>query len=256
MDALPLSRLRRLWASDRCALGVIVTIPSPAIVQILAAAELDFVLIDLEHAPIGLAEAHALIAATQGTRLVPLVRVAETTVTAAKAPLDLGALGVNFPFVSDGASARIAARAVRYPPRGDRSWGPFYAPLCHGMTPRAYQDAACEAVVSIATLEEARCLEHIDDILATPGLDCAVIGMGDIATGLGHKGRVDHPEVRAIAATLEARIAASPVVLGGPAFGPEDAKAKIARGYRLLAFGFDWSLLRSGLADAMAGVRA
>jgi hypothetical protein len=75
----PLNRLRALWAGDRCALGAIATIPSVQTIQILAASGLDFIIIDMEHGPIGPAEAHVMIAATSGTPMVPLVRVAATT---------------------------------------------------------------------------------------------------------------------------------------------------------------------------------
>ena len=57
-SSAPLNRLRVLWAEDRCALGAIATIPSVQTVQILAASGLDFTIIDMEHGPIGPAEAH------------------------------------------------------------------------------------------------------------------------------------------------------------------------------------------------------
>ena len=63
-SAPPLNRLRVLWAQGQCALGAIATIPSVQTVQILAATGLDFIVIDMEHGPIGPTEAHAMIAAT------------------------------------------------------------------------------------------------------------------------------------------------------------------------------------------------
>jgi 2-keto-3-deoxy-L-rhamnonate aldolase RhmA len=118
-SAPPLNRLRALWAENRCALGAIATIPSVQTVQILAASGLDFIIIDMEHGPIGPTEAHAMIAATQGTSLVPLARVAATTPWHAKVPLDLGVMGVCFPLISTRADAEAAVRAVRYPPIGE-----------------------------------------------------------------------------------------------------------------------------------------
>jgi 4-hydroxy-2-oxoheptanedioate aldolase len=43
-------------------------------------------------------------------------------------------------------------RAVRYPPLGDRFWGPFYAPLRWGLSMREYLDRADEEVLAIGTL--------------------------------------------------------------------------------------------------------
>ena len=54
---------------------------------------------------------------------------------------------------------------------------------------------------------------------------------------------------------LEETIRRSPVVLGGVAPLPEQANAMIARGYRALVVGFDWSLLQRGTAAAVSGVR-
>ena len=62
----PLNRLRQLWRDGRPAFGAIATIPSVQMVQIMARS-LDWIIVDLEHGPIGLTEAHAMIAATTGT---------------------------------------------------------------------------------------------------------------------------------------------------------------------------------------------
>lgn len=252
--ASPLNRLRALWANGRCALGAIATIPSVQTVQVLAASGLDFVLIDMEHGPIGPAEAHAMVVATAGTPLVPLARVSATTPWHAKVPLDLGCMGVCFPLISIRADAEAAVRAVRYPPLGERAWGPFYAPPRWGLSPRDYQDRIDAEVLSIATVEHAAALDTIGEVVATPGLDLAFVGVGDLATSMGHRGRVDHPEVQAAAIRLEEAIRGSPVVLGGVAPTPEQANAMIARGYRALVVGFDWSLLQRGVAAAVTGV--
>lgn len=250
----PLNRLRAVWSEDRCALGAIATIPSVQTVQVLGNSGLDFIIIDMEHGPIGPTEAHAMIAATAGTPLVPLVRVAATTPWHAKVPLDLGAMGVCFPLVSTRADAETAVRAVRYPPEGERAWGPFYAPFRWGQSPRDYQDRANEEVLSIATIEQASALATIRDVVATPGLDLAFIGPGDLATSMGYLGRADHPEVKAVAMQLEEVIRGSPVTLGGVATNSEQANAMIARGYRALVVGFDWTLLQRGAAAAINGV--
>jgi 4-hydroxy-2-oxoheptanedioate aldolase len=188
-DAGGLNRLRRIWREGRAALGAIATIPSVASVQVMARSGLDFILIDLEHGPIDTGMAHAMIAATAGSPLVPLVRVAATSVAHAKVPLDLGAMGVCFPMITARADAEAAVRAVRYPPAGERYWGPFYAPLRHDLSMREYLDRADDEVLAIATIEHVDAVQHIQEIATTPGLDLAFIGPGDLATSMGLKGR-------------------------------------------------------------------
>lgn len=248
------NRIKTLLRDGRPAFGVFATIPSVAIVQIMAASGLDWVLIDMEHGAIDHATAHAMIAATTGTRLVPIVRVAGTSAEHAKRPLDLGAMGINFPMTTRPGDAVTAARAVRYPPVGDRAWGPFLAPFHWGLSMQDYVDTADDEILTVITIEDAEALAHIDAVLATPGIDVAVIGPGDLAVSMGFKGRPDHPDLLALVATFEARIRASGVALGGPAPTPAKANEMIARGYRFLGVGVDGLLLHRGIAAALAGI--
>jgi 4-hydroxy-2-oxoheptanedioate aldolase len=249
-----LNRLRALWREDRTALGAIATIPSVASVQVMARSGLDFIIIDMEHGPIEAGMAHAMIAATSGSPLVPLVRVAGTSTSHAKVPLDLGAMGVCFPMINTRADAEAAVRAVRYPPQGERHWGPFYAPLCHDLSMRDYLDRADVEVLAIATIEHVEAVEGIGEIVSTPGLDLAFIGPGDLATSMGLKGRPDHPDVQAVMQRFEGGLKGGPVVMGGVAPTPEQANQMIERGYRALVVGFDWSLLQRGIAAATEGI--
>ena len=249
-----MNRLRALWSEGHTTLGAIATIPSVASIQVMARSGLDWVLIDMEHGPIDAGTAHTMIAATAGSPLVPLVRVAATSTVHAKVPLDLGPMGVCFPMITTRSDAEAAVRAVRYPPQEERFWGPFYAPLRYGVSMREYLDRADDEVLAIATIEHVDALQHIHEIVSTPGLDLAFVGPGDLATSMGLKGRADHPDVQAVMQKLEQVIRDSPVVLGGVAPTPEQANAMIQRGYKALVVGFDWSLLHKGIAAAIEGV--
>lgn len=248
------NRVKALLRNDRPAFGVFATIPSVANVQIMAASGLDWVLIDMEHGAIDHATAHAMIAATTGTQMVPIVRVVGTSAEHAKRPLDLGAMGINFPMTNRPEDAVTSVRAVRYPPAGDRAWGPFLAPFHWGLSMRDYIDAADADILTVITIEDAGALAQIDDLLATPGIDVAVIGPGDLATSMGFKGRPDHPDLLALVATFEAKIRASGVAMGGPAPTPAKANEMISRGYRFLGVGVDGLLLQRGIVAALEGV--
>jgi 4-hydroxy-2-oxoheptanedioate aldolase len=250
-----LNRLKTLWGEGKATLGAIATIPSVQTVQIMARSGLDWILIDMEHGAIDAGMAHAMIAATSGTPLVPFVRVAACSAVHAKLPLDLGALGICFPMTTTRADAEAAVRAVRYPPAGERFWGPFYAPPRWGLSMQEYLDCADEEIIVMGTIEHIDALQHIEEVVATPGLDCVVIGPGDLATSMGVKGHIEHPEVQAAMRALEGPILQSKVILGGVAPTAEQANAMIARGYRVLGVGFDWSLLQRGIAAAVDGVR-
>jgi 4-hydroxy-2-oxoheptanedioate aldolase len=98
----------------------------------MARSGLDWIIVDLDHGPIDLGSAHAMITATSGTPCVPLARIAANEPWLAKAPMDISALGINFPMICSPEDAEKAVRSVRYPPRGERLWGTFSRPVSLG----------------------------------------------------------------------------------------------------------------------------
>jgi 4-hydroxy-2-oxoheptanedioate aldolase len=250
-----LNRLRNEWREKRPTFGAIATIPSIQTVQIMAQSDLDWIVVDLEHGPIDLSTAHAMIVATGGTSCVPLARIAANEPWLAKAPMDIGALGINFPMISSRADAEKAVRSLRYPPKGDRLWGPFHAPFRWGVSMADYMAAADDDVICMITIEHVDAVERIDEIMATPGIDVAVIGPGDLATSINKRGQIDDPEVQALMQRAEAGILKSGVPIGGVARTAEQANQMIDRGYLALALGFDWSLFQRGIAAAFQGIK-
>jgi 4-hydroxy-2-oxoheptanedioate aldolase len=251
----PLNRLRKEWREGRPTFGAIATIPSIQTVQIMARSGLDWIIVDLEHGPIDLGSAHAMITATSGTPCVPMVRIAANEPWLAKAPMDIGALGINFPMICSRADAEKAVRSLRYPPKGDRLWGPFHAPFRWGVSMAHYMARADDDVICMITIEHVEAVNRIDEIMATPGIDLAVIGPGDLATSINKRGLPDDPEVVALMKRAEEGILKSGVPIGGVARTAEQANAMIDRGYLALALGFDWSLFQRGIAASFAGIK-
>jgi 4-hydroxy-2-oxoheptanedioate aldolase len=250
----PLNRLRQAFRDKRPTFGAIATIPSVQTVRIMAQS-LDWIIVDLEHGPIDLTSAHAMIVATAGTPCVPMVRIAANEPHLAKAPMDFGALGINFPMISSRAEAEKAVRSVRYPPRGDRLWGPFHAPFRWNVSMGDYMATADDDMICMVTIEHVEAVERIDEIMATPGIDVAVIGPGDLATSINKRGLIEDGEVQALIKRAEQGILKSGVPIGGVARTADQANAMIARGYLVLALGFDWSLFQRGIAASLDGIK-
>ncbi len=249
------NRLKAKLADGEPTFGVIVTVPSVAIVQSLASAGVDWLVLDLEHASIGPESLHAMIAATAGTHTVPLVRLPWLHPWQAKVPMDLGAMGVVFPMICTHEDAEGAVSAVRYPPQGERLWGPFYAPMRWSQSMPEYMAVANANMLAIATIEHPEAIRNIEAIVSTPGLDLAFVGPGDLAMSLGVPGQFEHPSFLQAVAAAETAILRSSVALGGVARTPDQAKRMLDRGYTALAFGFDWLLLQQTAARFIEEVR-
>ena len=245
---------QRLMRDEPC-LGLLVSMPSPHLVRTLARAGLDWVFIDMEHGPISIESTHGMIGATAGTDCTPIVRVPTTETWVAKAALDAGAFGLVFPMVNDRADAEASARAIRYPPAGQRGVGPLHASLRWGLEMPDYIARANDEILNIVQIEHKDAVANIDDILAVEGIDVAFIAPFDLSMSLGIPGQVDHPDQRAAVARAEEKILESGLILGGLALSIEAANDMIARGYRLLLIGVDIGLIGGAVTAALGAIK-
>jgi 4-hydroxy-2-oxoheptanedioate aldolase len=112
---------------------------------------------------------------------VPMGRVGQNDFYAIGAMLDRGALGIVVPMVHSADDAAAAAFAMRYPPRGGRSMGPYG---CAGYG-SDYLKRANEEVFLAVQIESKQGLENVEEIFAVEGVDGCWVGPGDLAASLG-----------------------------------------------------------------------
>ena len=164
-----------------------ITTASVEIAAHLATLGFDFLWIEMEHSPITLETLRHMVLAVRGRETLPFARVPVNELWTAKRVLDAGVAGVMFPFSSTPELARQAAAACHYPPAGRRGSGASLARLTWP-EPDRYTDSADENVTVIIIIEEARAVEHIDEIAATEGVDALFIGTSDLSFSLGLRG--------------------------------------------------------------------
>lgn len=246
--------LKRAFAEDRAVLGLQVSTPSVHVMQNLARTGLDFLVIDLEHGSIDITTAHAMVAATAGTDCAPMARMATSEPWLCKAVLDTGVFGLAFPMINDRAKAEGTVRAIRYPPVGERGWGPYGASARWGLSQTDYREVANAELLNMIFIEHVDAVRQLDEILAVPGIDAAMLAPYDMSFSLGIPGQLDHPDLLAVIAEAEGKILASPVALAGAALGTEDANAKIARGYRMIFVGEDSTTMHRAVVAALEGI--
>ena len=216
----------------------IVNIPSATVTQAMAAAGADAVIVDFEHGAIDYASGHAMIASTAGTHCAPLVRVTENDAAQVKRVLDLGAEGVVFPLIRTPEDAARAVASLHYPPNGNRGFGPFMAQSRWGTPLLEYRAAVDDKIVCCLLIETRDAVENIDAICAVPGIDLIIPATFDLSTDLGVSGQFDHPDLQSALAKIETASNAAHIPLGAVCLAEEQAKALIAKGYRVFC-GFD-----------------
>ena len=98
----------------------------------------------------------------------------------------------------------------------------------------------------IVIIEEARAVEQIDAIAATPGVDAMFIGTSDLSFSLGLRGEQNHPKLHdAIAKVVEAGKRHGKY-LGRPAGTPEQVKQHIQQGFSLFQSLTDIGFMMAG----------
>jgi 4-hydroxy-2-oxoheptanedioate aldolase len=249
--AAVINPLRRKLADDRPVLGYLVTTAGVQVVQALARSGVDWLMIDTEHAPIGIESVAAMIAATNGTAVAPIVRVPGTRPDLVKPVLDCGAFGVVFPQVATREEAEATVSVVRYAPAGQRGYGPTFAAARWGLSNLDYLKVANDEILNVVLIESQAGVDALDDILSVNGIDVVAIARGDLSQNLGVPGQFEHARLREVVVTAENKILARKnVVMGGITFSADDARAMIGRGYRFIVLGSDATLI-TGAAQRM-----
>ena len=158
------------------------TICTPSIDSaVVMASAFDVLWIEGEHSAITLETTRNIILATRGMRAVPFVRVPWQEMWMAKRVMDVGALGVIFPFCSTVERAQQAAHACRYPPLGGRGCGPTLAQLAWGLDEEHYYDWANENMMCVVIIEEGRAADIVDEIASIKHIDLLFIGTSDLS---------------------------------------------------------------------------
>ena len=187
-------------------------IPSALSVRLLAAAGLDYVVIDLQHGGAAEADLPAMTSAIRLAGATPIARVRHAHTADIGRALDLGCEGVIVPNIDSAAQARQVAGAVRYPPVGYRSVGGVLAgaePFCLVMA---------ESADAVADLEATLAVDGV------AGLD---VGPGDLSRSLGCELDPDDPVLNR---TLQ-RIWMACAAAGKPV-GVHATDGAVARRYR------------------------
>jgi 4-hydroxy-2-oxoheptanedioate aldolase len=233
-------------------------IAEPAVSAILAREGFDAVALDMQHGAFDVASAIRAIPLIAAADKPALVRIPVGDFATGSRLLDAGASAVIAPMINTAEDARRFGAFMKYPPLGERSWGPQAALAFSGLTPEAYFEQANGLSVSFAMVETREALGIVDDILAAPGVDGIFIGPSDLSIALSGGARNDpaSPEVaQALDHTL-GRAKAAGKLAAVYAMSGERAAEFARMGFHLIALGSDIGLLRSGAQAALAAARS
>ena len=144
--------------------------------------------------------------------------------------------------------------ACRYPPHGNRSFGPARGLLYGGAD---YLDGANSEIVVLAMIETHEGLANVDAILAVDGLDGIYVGPNDLSLALGYR-PANESTVPAVIDAIEeirSKTIAKGKIAGIFCSNGAAASDRVAQGFDLVTPGNDAALLRAAMRGAIDASR-
>lgn len=232
-------------------MGAWVAVGSTVTAELMGAAGYDFLIVDTQHGSISPHDLLSMLQAIEGKGTPPLVRVNWAEPAQIMRALDLGAAGVVVPMVSTAEQARIAAESCRYPPRGNRSFGPvrsFYSP-----------EGAVADPICLVMVETAEAMDNLEAIAATPGVDGILVGPVDLALSLGldFAGAFTmSPQVFEAMDKVVDACHRHNIIAASAAVSLLNAQELVKRGVQMVASGADSLFVRMGAAADLKEMRS
>jgi 4-hydroxy-2-oxoheptanedioate aldolase len=242
--------LRAAVRDGRVLRGAWCASPSAVIAEAIASVGFDYVCVDLQHGAVDYSDAVHMFAMIAAQGATPIARVASNDPAEIGRVIDAGALGIIVPLVNNAAEAERAVAATRYPPRGNRSFGPIRGSIAVG----SREPIDLEQIFVAVMVETMSGLQLVDEIAATPDLDAIYCGPADLALALGLAPAYERTEQLHIDSIEAIRTAcdAHGILPGVHCVGGEMAARRIAQGFRMTTIIQDVATVKSAAAAELA----
>ena len=222
--------------------GTWCVLPSVSVVNVLAKAGLDFIIIDMEHGPTDFHLASQMVMAAEVDGCEVIVRVSNNNESEILRALDIGASGVMVPHIERVEDREKAVSYIKYPPIGIRGFSPYTR--AGGYTSRVEHTLVeNKKTLSAIIVEGIKGIENIDRIIDDKEIDIVYIGTYDLSVALGIPGDVKNPKVMKMLERCVGEIQKMGKVAGGLFHTIDELKYFKAIGIQFLCYKVDTSVL-------------
>lgn len=254
MNRTALRALRQKLAADVPAFGLWVTLESPSITEMAVTFGADWVVIDAEHGHLDWKEIVEHLRAAVRSETVALVRIAELNAALVKRALDIGADGIVIPWVETTEQVRQAVSFARYPPEGVRGIGAERA-TDWGLSFVEHTRVANDEVLVVPIIETVRTVANVPAMCQVDGVELFYFGPADFSSTAGYRGQWEGPGVHEQILAMKDVIRRAGKHCGLIATSPDDARERVAQGFRAIGLGSDAGLLARTLRDRLQTLR-
>lgn len=246
------SKLKEKLTNRQLSIGSWLTIPHQSVVEILATAGFEWLVIDLEHAAVDFQAMQNIIGHIQGNGMEALVRVSKNEEVVIKRAMDAGANGVIVPMVKSRKDAETAVGFVKYPPHGNRGVGLSRAQH-YGIGFETYKEWLEKEAIIILQIEHIEAIKNLEEILGVDGVDGIIVGPYDLSASMNKPGMFESPDVLSALSKVDTTALKMKKPLGFHVI-PSDHQVlieKIDKKYTFLAFSLDFFFLGDKAREEM-----
>jgi len=236
--------LKKKLSNGELTLGSWITLPHPAIPEIMSNAGFDWLVVDLEHSSITIREAEDLIRVINLSGSTPLVRLTSNDSNQIKRVMDSGSQGIVVPNTISIKDVELSYSSLHYPPLGTRGVGLARA-QGYGPGFQKYLEWQEKGPILIVQIENIRAINNLDEIFSSGLIDAFIIGPYDLSASMGMPGQFEHPD---FLGTLDSIIISarkhnipSGIHLVEP--DPTQLEENIEKGHTFIAYSLDTRML-------------
>lgn len=234
--------------------GAFVTSPCSEVVEVLAIAGYDFVILDTEHTASNIETVVDMMRAAEAYGMTPIVRVPDDTPKNISRYQDVGAYGVQIPMIHTAEQAAAIVQAMKFQPEGIRgmsggrgtAWGRI----------ENYRQVSNDETLVAVMCESAQAVKNIREIVRVPGIDAVFIGAYDLSQSLGVPGQTTHPLVEeAVQTVLDACLEAD-IIPGIVSPDVDLARRRAKQGFRYITILDDMAFFMDCVENRLKLVKA
>jgi 4-hydroxy-2-oxoheptanedioate aldolase len=230
-------------------LGVFSKTTDSAFVEVMGLAGMDFVILDMEHGPIGFETLQRHITSAELSGMAAIVRVPSYNSEAIGKSFDLGAAGIQVPSVSTREQAEEVIKAAKFFPKGERGVCRFVRAAGFTSVQRNEYFAQANENLVILQLEGAAGMANFESIIEVEGIDIIFIGPYDLSQSLGVPGEIEHPKVVDAIRNLTVKAKERNVVLGTFCDSKKQRDFWRSLGMKYIAYSVDVGIFMEAVKD-------
>ncbi|NQU17128.1 MAG: aldolase [Candidatus Saganbacteria bacterium] len=234
------NRLKEKIKNGETVLGTWCILPSPSVINVIAAARLDFVIIDMEHGPIGFETAEDMVRAAQSEDCSAIVRVPKNDESDILRALDIGADGIVIPHIEKVEDRKRAIKSIKYFPIGERGFSPFtragsYDPA----DPAVHTKRENEKTMTVLIIEGVEGVKNLDSIIDDQNIDVVYFGLCDLSQAIGVPGKLDDPKLKEYVSACVKKVKDKNMAVGAFTDRPEMLKWFKEIGIQFITYSLD-----------------